>query len=128
MTTLQEYLNQKYPTREDKERVKRIDIDDINEERKVQGIITEKLAGGALDLSEYMNVEGVNVDGYCLSLKLTKLILGNKPKLTGLSCPRNQLTSLDLSNYPNLVALSCYNNQFSSVDFLNSLPNPKKLK
>jgi len=34
MTTLQEYLNQKYPTPEAKKEVKEIDIQEINKERK----------------------------------------------------------------------------------------------
>ena len=58
MTTIQEYLNGKYPTLQDKKTAKKIDIREINEERKDQGI-TEKLEGENLDLSEYPNLKKI---------------------------------------------------------------------
>jgi len=104
MATLQEYLNSKYPMKEEKEKVREIDAYKINEERKKQGI-TEKLEGGELDLSEFVKVEKVNVYGSYLNSLLAKLILGNNPNLTDLKCSISQLTSLDLSHCPNLTYL-----------------------
>src|SRR5436190_2014905 len=45
MTTLQEYLNQKYPTREEKEKEKEINLENINR--------VKELEGGKLDLKKY---------------------------------------------------------------------------
>jgi hypothetical protein len=54
--TLQEYLDWKYPIKEDKEGVREIiDIYHIKEARKSAGI-KEKLEGGELDLREFKNL------------------------------------------------------------------------
>src|SRR4051812_24225807 len=129
MTTLQEYLNNKYPTREKMERVEEIDNLKINRERYKQGI-TELLDGGELDLSEYVSLKTVFICGSRQYLKNchTKLTLGNKPNLDFLNCSSNQLTTLDLSNCPNLTELVvCFNSQLTSIDFLKQLPHPEKL-
>ncbi|CAG8706310.1 5533_t:CDS:1, partial [Scutellospora calospora] len=62
MTTLQEYLNQKYPTKEDREKVKEIDVYKIN---KVEGscAFDKILDGGKLDLSEYTRLEIIMIYG-----------------------------------------------------------------
>ena len=60
MTTLQEYLNQKYPTKKDKERVSKINVKEIREERKAQGF-TDPLEGGDLELKEYVGLEELDV-------------------------------------------------------------------
>nr|CAG8442572.1 7944_t:CDS:2 [Entrophospora candida] len=112
--TLQEYLNWKYPTKEDKEKVKRIDIYKINKDRRKLGI-TELLEGGELNLKP------------CLNSPPTKLTLGNKPKLTQLYCSGNQITSLDFSGCSNLTQLNFSNNLLTSIDFLKQLPHPEKL-
>jgi hypothetical protein len=79
MTTLQEYLNNQYPTKEDKEAVTKISTSEI----------TKPLEGGELDLKEFTNLEAViitnlttpltkiEVDGL---LHLKELILPDKPK------------------------------------------------
>ena len=61
MTTLQEYLNNKYPTKEDKEGVKKLATSEI----------TEPLEGGTLDLREFKNLEEVMIDN--LLTPLTKI-------------------------------------------------------
>ncbi|RHZ36010.1 hypothetical protein [endosymbiont GvMRE of Glomus versiforme] len=120
MTTLQEYLDEKYFTR--KEKVREIDITKINE--KIH--INYKLDGGELDLREYVNVERVNVIMgqfvnelylHCLKSPLTKLILGELPQLEMLRCQNNQLTSLDLSGCNNLEWIFCYNNPLANLEY-----------
>src|SRR5436190_21564039 len=61
MTTLQEYLNNKYPTQEDKEKVTKISTSEI----------TEPLEGGELDLREFKNLEEVIITN--LTTPLTKI-------------------------------------------------------
>ncbi|CAJ0914563.1 1298_t:CDS:10 [Entrophospora sp. SA101] len=85
--TLQEYLNWKYPTREEREQVKEVDIDKINESND----LTKRLDGGEVDLRE-------------------------KPKLTRIYCRENKITSIDMPNCPNLTELDCFNNQLTTLD------------
>src|SRR5437016_1990184 len=54
--SIQEWLEEKYPSKESKEKLKWIDIDTINRERENQGT-TEKLEGRELNLREYPNLE-----------------------------------------------------------------------
>jgi len=51
MNTLQEHLNQRYPTQKDKKQAKEIIIDEDNP--------LKEIVGGKLDLSEYPNLEKV---------------------------------------------------------------------
>ncbi|CAG8617361.1 10817_t:CDS:2 [Ambispora leptoticha] len=123
MTTLQEHLNQKYLTREDKEKVIAIDLN-------IRGEITEKLDGGELDLREYSNLKYL-VLTYCkdiLKTPLTKIDVGGLVKLRNFDCVGNQINSINLSGCANLFLLYCDNNNLTSVDFLNQLPNPEKLE
>lgn len=139
MTTLQEYLNEKYSTKEDKEKVKQICISFKNP--------LSHIDGGELNLSAYPNLEEVSIYGGSLKSPLTKLELGKQEKLTELTCMANQLvyfattdcpnlkelncslnqlTSLDLFGSPNLTYLDCQNNLLTNLDFLTAL-NPKKI-
>src|SRR3954463_10196937 len=108
---LQEYLEWKYPTKEDKEGVKRIDVYDINKARRRAGItkkaknrkdkevdVVIKLEGGELDLKEFKNVEETNIVGRSLNSRLTKLNISGCHELKILDCSGNQLTSIDLNN------------------------------
>jgi len=61
MTTLQEYLNNKYPTPEAKEVIKKLATSEI----------TEPLEGGELDLREFKNLEEVIITN--LTTPLTKI-------------------------------------------------------
>ncbi|RHZ37580.1 hypothetical protein [endosymbiont GvMRE of Glomus versiforme] len=63
MTTLQDYLNNKYPTQPDKEALKEIILSEIN----------ELLEGGELDLKEFTNLEKMEVDQSVLKTPLTKI-------------------------------------------------------
>ncbi|KLL02996.1 MAG: hypothetical protein MRERV_58c010 [Mycoplasmataceae bacterium RV_VA103A] len=119
MTTLQEYLNEKYPTREDKEKVEEINSYFISKELKDQGII-EKLDGGELDLREYINLKKIHIKNYYLKTSLTKLEISNCINLIELKCSHNQLTSLDVSNCPKLTVLDCRDNQLISLDLSNN--------
>src|SRR6185312_3168233 len=115
MVTLQEYLNSKYPTPEEKKRVREIKIDykDKKESRK--------LDGQELDLSEYPNLEKVEIEAdYLLKTKLTKLVLNN-PKLSYLYVAVNQLTELDLSNCPDLEKIYCQANNLTNLNLNNCL-------
>ncbi|CAJ0869080.1 11257_t:CDS:10 [Entrophospora sp. SA101] len=121
--TLQEYLNWKYPTREEREQVKEVDIDKINESND----LTKRLDGGEVDLSEYVNLEKISINGkYYLDSPLTKLTLGEKPKLTRIYCRENKITSIDMPNCPNLTELDCFNNQLTTLDLSDHLKEGKR--
>src|SRR5437667_328099 len=122
MTTLQEYLDQKYPTREDKEKV--ISLLSIENE------IIEKLEGGELDLREYSNLKYLVLSSCedVLKTPLTKLDVSGLTKLRNLDCSDNQINSINLSGCDNLFLFYCGNNNLTSVDFLNQIPNPEKLE
>ncbi|CFW92969.1 protein of unknown function [endosymbiont DhMRE of Dentiscutata heterogama] len=71
MTTLQEYLNEKYPTEEAKSEVKELILTSI----------TETLAGGELDLTAFSNLEKIEISPQFLSTPLTKIITDGLTKL-----------------------------------------------
>lgn len=71
MTTLQEYLQTKYPTLEAKAEVQELILTQI----------TEHLAGGQLDLTAFSNLEKVEIDPNLLSTPLTKIITSGLTKL-----------------------------------------------
>ncbi|KLL04610.1 MAG: hypothetical protein MRERV_16c015 [Mycoplasmataceae bacterium RV_VA103A] len=71
MTTLQEYLNEKYPTSEEKFQVQELILTSI----------TETLAGGELDLTAFSNLEKVEISPQFLSTPLTKIITQGLTKL-----------------------------------------------
>ena len=72
MTNLQEYLNQKYPTPQEKEKVTKLCATEINEDLKNQGI-TELLTGGELDLREFVNIEEIIIDQQYLATPISKI-------------------------------------------------------
>ena len=72
MTTLQEYLNQKYPTQQDKETVLDLNLEKINQEREEQGQ-NELLEGGELDLTAFKNLEEIEIYRQLLKTPLIKL-------------------------------------------------------
>jgi hypothetical protein len=86
MTTLQEYLNQEYPTSENKAIVKEINLAQISETRKQAGI-TELLEGGELDLKEFKNLEEVIIGTSFLKTPLTKIEVDGLTKLKELVLP-----------------------------------------
>ncbi|CFW93430.1 Leucine-rich repeat protein of unknown function [endosymbiont DhMRE of Dentiscutata heterogama] len=131
MSTLQEYLNQKYPTKKDKEQVKEIIIEDksyydTDLEETIDDNPWEKIDGGELDLSDYSNLKKININEKCLNSPLTKLELGAKPKLSSLSLSVEQLTDLKFNNCSNLKELYCSGNRLTNLD-LTGLINLEKL-
>lgn len=72
MTTLQEFLNNTYSTKEERENIKKISLLEINEKRKQQDL-TDLLEGGELDLREYVQIEEVVIDSQFLQTPLTKI-------------------------------------------------------
>ena|SRR6266487_4669106 len=124
---LQEYLDQKYPTKEDKEKVKEIDVKEIN--KKEKGFPFDSfLDGQEIDFSEFSNLERIFINGSALLTPLTKLGIDGLSKLTQLKCSGNKLNNLDVRNLSNLKVFNCFDNNFTSVDFLKVLPNPKKME
>jgi len=91
-------LNEKYPTKEEREKVKVISADYFGPEffKKLEFEKAE------LDLSDFPNLEKLNV----YEQKITVLNVRKCPKLTSLDCGNNYLTSLDLSNNNQLISLS----------------------
>ncbi|CAI2192739.1 8145_t:CDS:1, partial [Funneliformis geosporum] len=86
--------------------------------------------GENLDLSEYLNLETLIIDGKCLKTHLKKIKISNCKQLIELSCPNNDLKKLDLSNNCKLEKLDISNNKFSqqNLSFLSHLVNLKELK
>lgn len=131
MTTLQEYLDNKYPTKEDKEKVEDIIIkfDKIFDETPI--IFSRRFWGRTLDLSGYPNLKIINIQGDCLAYPLENLNLGKQTKLESFAISKSWLTSLNLSGCDNLnhFSFTCESNPDKIlVDFLNTLPNPKNLE
>jgi hypothetical protein len=98
MVTLQEWLEERYPTKEDKEKVT------IIRSLSAEG---EQKEGGKLDLGEFVGLKVLVINGNSL---------------------KTPLTDINLSNCANLMRLNCWNNNLTSIDFLNTLPCPEKLE
>lgn len=120
---VQEYLDNKYQTKEKREQLKEIIIIGWANEFKSSLPFTQEqikeLEGRNLDLSEYPNLERVVILGDYLKSPLTKLELGSKPKLIELVCAKNQLTNLNLNNCSNLNLLDCSQNQLTELKIDN---------
>src|SRR2546423_14649378 len=73
--TLQEYLNQQYPTQVEKEQLKEIIIGQMTYSSFESNLPlkSRELAGKELDLSEYPNLEKASIIGSHLKFPLTKL-------------------------------------------------------
>ncbi|RHZ36164.1 hypothetical protein [endosymbiont GvMRE of Glomus versiforme] len=117
--TLQKWLDNRYPTKEDKEKVKEINIKKINQERENQGTI-EKLFGETLDLAAYPNLEIVWIRGEWLKTPLTNLNVNNCEQLIWLDLRNNQLTNINLTNCANLEKLQCVGNLLVGLDLTNN--------
>lgn len=109
MVNAQEYLNQKYPTKEEREKVT-----DLN--------INFKELEGKLDLTNFINLKRL----WCSGQKLTELNLINCPQLAELDCSDNLITELNLSNCSQLTEICCHNNRLRNLKVV-SLPHLKKL-
>ncbi|CAI2172877.1 12060_t:CDS:2 [Funneliformis geosporum] len=98
--TLQEYLEWKYPAKEDKEGVKEIIIGNIDDVR---------IKFGELDLREFKNLEKIVVNGTSYDAE-------------------HKLNSLKIGDCANLKFLGVSFNNLTSVEFLKQLVNPEKLQ
>ncbi|EXX54862.1 hypothetical protein RirG_230650 [Rhizophagus irregularis DAOM 197198w] len=105
----QKYINQKYPTEEEKEKENRL-------------IINNKNLEGHLDLSEFVNLEKLN----CSNNQLISLDIRKNMRLTDLDCSQNKLTNLDLTNSSNITYIRANYNQL--IDIRLPIVNKEKLE
>ncbi|CAG8506187.1 10168_t:CDS:2 [Gigaspora margarita] len=140
MTTLQEYLDSKYPTKENKEKVKEIIITDkikqimeysLNREN-IKEILEDKSGGVNKRLEEFF--EGLlkktkekSREKSEEEMDLGELDLTEYPNLEKVriikSCfLKNPLTKLELGTKLKLMVLDCYRNKLTSLD-ISGCPN-----
>lgn len=130
--TLQEYLEWKYPTKEDKESVKKIDI--FNIQLKLKEEIGRILGGRELDLQEFVGLKDLSISGSYLISPLIKLNVNNCSSLKELDCSANNLTSIDflnqLPNPENLRELLVYNNNIepTNIEVFSKFVNLEELR
>ncbi|CAH1755741.1 9169_t:CDS:2 [Entrophospora sp. SA101] len=89
--------------------------------------IKEEEESEEVDLSYFVHLINLSIDGRFLKSRITVLNLGDKSKLTFLNLPNNKLTDLDLSQCNSLNEINLDNNKFTSLAFLYTLPHPKNL-
>jgi hypothetical protein len=94
----QEYINQKYPTKKEKE-------------KEIRLIINNKNLEGHLDLSEFINLENLN----CSNNQLTGLDIRKNIRLIDLDCSQNNLTNLDLTYCTNITFIRANYNQLNDI-------------
>lgn len=131
MKDAQEWLNETYPTENQRRKVRKIFIEkkgkepffrsqlfsDDSENNHCLDIKLEK----ELDLGDFINLEALSISGQ----KITELKISNCSKLAYLNCSKNELRSLNLSGLINLETIICSNNLLTKLDF--SSQNPAKL-
>src|SRR4051794_6535836 len=110
MITLQECLEKKYPTKEERAKAKEIDIYKNSAERE------SKLEKGELNLSDFKSIENAIIaNGY-----LTNLNVSGCTNLVKLNFSHNDLASVDFLNHlPNpesLEVLVIFNNNIRPTD------------
>ncbi|PKY13498.1 hypothetical protein RhiirB3_518853 [Rhizophagus irregularis] len=118
--SIQQYLDQLYPTEENKRRVEEIAIDFY--ENPIEGIV-----GGKLNLQKYPNLKRLIIDGEYLKSKLTELNVSGCSNLELLHCIENKLISLKLMNNKNLKKITLAYNHLNAISFLKNIPYPRKL-
>src|SRR4051812_29118841 len=111
MVNAQSYIEKKYPIKEERKEIVRLDIWNKNLE-------------GSLDLSDFVNLEELE----CGINKLTFCRVSNCPKLREIYCFDNQLTSLEINNLDNIEELNCRDNSLTDLNSLLVGLNSKKLK
>ena len=119
MITLQEYLDQKYPTREDKE--EEIGIFSLEINRGAKPGITKRL-----DLSYYSNLKIFDLSYPCSGFLINEINLEQNENLTNLSLNNCQLTSINLNKNKNLKELSLCGNKLAKIN-LDENKNLEKL-
>ncbi|RHZ35296.1 hypothetical protein [endosymbiont GvMRE of Glomus versiforme] len=135
MTTLQQYLDNKYKTKEERKKVKEIDVLEINKELETWSraectwVVDKLLEGGELDLSEYVNLEHLLLDNHSLTgskwlrTPFTKLTLGVKKHLKRFKGWDNIRTGeLDLSGCSIFLYFDCRENSLTKIIYPNNDP------
>lgn len=110
--SLQDYLNDKYRTNEEKKKVEEIDVS----KEEFQDIDGEKI-----DLSDYTDLKQVKINGSYLRTPLTYLNLGDNENLTILDCSNNQLTNLDVRQMLGLQKFHCQKNKLVDLDLSRNI-------
>jgi Leucine-rich repeat (LRR) protein len=125
MTELQKKLDELYPNKEAKEKVKEIIIQggviDLSTNLPFSEEEINEIDGGKLDLSGYPNLEKVIINGYHLKTKLTEFRANGCAKLNILNLSFNELNNLDINNCPQLKVFYCAYNKLNNLDFLTNL-------
>ena|SRR6266508_3010179 len=130
MKNAQEWLNEIYPIKSQRKKVKKIlieskekenlpDLQLFSENPENKHYLDIKLEK-ELDLSDFVNLEKLSISGQ----KITELKISNCSNLTYLNCPENELKNLNLSKLVNLETINCSNNLLTEIDF--SSQDPKK--
>ncbi|PKK72583.1 hypothetical protein RhiirC2_848300 [Rhizophagus irregularis] len=99
----QQFINEKYPTKEER----------INETKL---IINKQNLEGYLDLSDFVNLELLN----CCDNQLIDLNISNNKKLIDIDCSQNKLNQLDTSNCKNINIINVHYNQLNKIPILKS--------
>ena len=112
---VQEILNQKYPTKESKNKEKEVKLSGwIDENGKWEVMPNWEKLTGELDLSEFPNLEKLD----CSYNEITFLNLSKCPKLTELKCWDNQLKEIKFpTSQLKLKTFYAWNNYLTEIDW-----------
>ncbi|EXX75676.1 Rad53p [Rhizophagus irregularis DAOM 197198w] len=102
MSNIQKYINNKYPTKKEREKERRL-------------IINKKNLEGHFDLSDFINLEKID----CSENQITSLDISKNKLLTDINCSNNKLTSLDLRNCLNIKSVTANCNQLNELKLLD---------
>lgn len=110
MTTIQEYLNNEYPTQKEK-----------NKEESIgsSSLYGKKLEGGKLIIDNWPNLSCIALEGSWLMTKLTELEVNNCPKLETVRGCNNDLTSLVISDCPIVKRVFFDYNKLKKIEINN---------
>ncbi|CAB4433388.1 unnamed protein product [Rhizophagus irregularis] len=109
MSNIQKYINNKYPTKKEREKERRL-------------IINKKNLEGHFDLTDFINLEKID----CSENQITSLDISKNKLLTDINCSNNKLTSLDLRNCLNIKSVTANCNQLNELKLPDS--NNEKLE
>jgi len=75
---------------------------------------------GELIISDFSQLEKIDVSGFESKENLTQLQINNCSQLIELNCKLNKLTELIIANCPNLKKINVWNNQLTNLDLSNN--------
>src|SRR2546430_10770844 len=101
MVNAQEYLDQKYPTKEERKNIEKLEVSNRSLE-------------GSLDLRNFSNLKELD----CSNNQLSSLNLSKCNLLSSLKCSNNRFINLDFDECLELTELECCKNQIKNK-FLN---------